>query len=182
MKIHKPDPNYESPRSNSYPYILEVKDGGDQTWKPIIHVRIYKGTSIISKLIQFQSDGPYSHSAIVFGDTVYEAKEFKGVQKHPITDDVGSVYDDFAVDMTVEQVDILMKFLEAQMGKKYSYGMIARFITRKQVDRKASQTWFCSELVFAALQKAGVELFARTEPWFVSPNLLVRSTLLKTHE
>ena len=130
MKIHKPDPNYESPRSNSYPYILEVKDGGDQTWKPIIHVRIYKGTSIISKLIQFQSDGPYSHSAIVFGDTVYEAKEFKGVQKHPITDDVGLVYDDFAVDMTVEQVDILMKFLEAQMGKKYSYGMIARFITR----------------------------------------------------
>jgi hypothetical protein len=38
--------------------------------------------------------------------------------------------------------------------------------------------WFCSELVFAALAHAGVHLFARIEPWAVSPGLLAISPLL----
>lgn len=52
--------------------------------------------------------------------------------------------------------------------------MVARFVTRRQADRESAGKWFCSELVFAAFQAAGIDLLARTEAWEVSPGLLLR--------
>lgn len=72
----------------------------------------------------------------------------------------------------------LEDFLKLQAGKKYDYTMVARFLTRRQESRASSEKWFCSELVFAAVQVAGVDLLRDTEPWEVSPGLLARSPFL----
>jgi hypothetical protein len=40
-------------------------------------------------------------------------------------------------------------------------------------------TWFCSELVYAAFQKAGIKLLNVDEAWKVSPALLAMSPYLR---
>jgi hypothetical protein len=65
-----------------------------------------------------------------------------------------------------------------ELAKDYDYGMVARFVSRRQASRTESDKWFCSELVFAALRKAGIELLRDVEPWAVSPGLLAKSPLL----
>jgi len=54
--------------------------------------------------------------------------------------------------------------------------MVIRFITRQQETRKSSNKWFCSELIYASLLKAGIVVLERIEPWEVSPVLLSYST------
>jgi hypothetical protein len=71
-----------------------------------------------------------------------------------------------------------LEFLKPQIGKGYDKTMVVRFLTRFQESRKSKGKWFCSELAFAAVREGGVELFARTEPWEVSPGMLNRSVRL----
>jgi uncharacterized protein YycO len=144
----------------------------------IVIVRLYKGKGFISSLIKWQSRGEYSHAAVIAGGVLYEAKEFEGLRKRMAVDE-NKEYDDFLVETTKEQRDILIKFLEEQMGKKYDYSMVIRFITRQQEQRASTGRWFCSELCYAALRKAGIPLFNLTEPWEVSPDDLKRSILMK---
>jgi uncharacterized protein YycO len=145
----------------------------------IVIVRLYKGQGMISSLIKWQTRGEYSHAAIIAGGVLYEAKEFKGTRKRMAVDDEKAIYDDFLVETTKEQRDILIGFLEKQMGKDYDYSMVIRFLTRQQEQRASTGKWFCSEIIFASLRKAGVTLFNMTEPWEVSPDDLKRSILMK---
>ena len=62
------------------------------------------------------------------------------------------------------------------MGRKYDYGDILAFLLRRP--RPHNAKWFCSELIFAATQHAGIEVLARIEPWQVFPGLLAFSPLL----
>lgn len=71
------------------------------------------------------------------------------------------------------------QWAKGELSKEYDYTMVARFISRRQASRTESDKWFCSELVFAALRKAGIELLRDVEPWAVSPGLLAKSPLLK---
>ena len=145
----------------------------------------------------------YSHAALVFysshwiwelneGWASIEAREFKGVrrsdgakvdevlERHPKASvDLFEVRTATGFELKRERVEACLKFAVDQIGKGYDYTMVARFISRRQASRRTSGKWFCSELVFAALQKAGVDLLARTEPWEVSPGQLARSPLLK---
>src|SRR5690606_21875536 len=83
------------------------------------------------------------------------------------------------IPLGADEVLRLRGFLEKQTGKSYDYRMVFRFITRLQETRKSRGKWFCSELVFAALQQCGIDLLSRTEPWEVSPGLLARSPYLQ---
>lgn len=71
------------------------------------------------------------------------------------------------------------RFLLDELDKSYDYGSVLRFVSREQAARRDSGKWFCSELVFAALQKGGLNLLSRIEPWAVSPGLLAYSPYLK---
>jgi len=73
---------------------------------------------------------------------------------------------------------IALKFAMAQVGKAYDFTSVLRFISRRQERRTDSGKWFCSELVFAALQKGGVNVLERIQPWAVSPGMLACSPLL----
>lgn len=115
---------------------------------------------------------------------VIEAVEGVGVRaQFGIHDDYhGIEVDVFDVKgVTAEGVKAARDFAFAQIGKRYDYTMVARFVTRRQESRKSSGKWFCSELVFASVCKAGLDLFRATEPWEVSPGLLARSPFLALH-
>lgn len=139
----------------------------------------------VSRLIQWQTRGQYGHAALVnhAGDLI-EAMQGQGVIHDNITKYPPSDYDLFRV---VPLININAKyydpyqgwtFAENQIGKPYDWTMVVRFVTRRQETRKTRGQWFCSELVFAALQASGLPLLARTQPWEVSPAMLARSPYL----
>jgi uncharacterized protein YycO len=146
-------------------------------------IALHKGKSVVSRLIRWQTRSEYSHASLLLEDgCVIESREgsFRtgpgGVRKlssMPANETV----DLFRVEAPVDWPTMLT-WLNGQIGKPYDWTMVARFISRRQASRKESGKWFCSELVFAALQKGGVNLLARCEPWEVSPGLLAKSPLL----
>lgn len=141
-------------------------------------VALFKGKGLIGWAIRWQTRSVYSHAALFDGGELIEAREFKGVRAVGYVP--GADIDLLDVDgITRDQERAAIQFAREQIGKPYDYTMVARFISRRQATRKESGKWFCSELVFAALQAAGITLLARTEAWEVSPGLLARSPYLK---
>jgi uncharacterized protein YycO len=143
-------------------------------------IRLYKNQNgLISSAIRWQTRGIYSHSAIIVDGVLYEASEFKGVHNKIAEKRNDRYFDDYQIVLTEKQEEDIAKFLDRQLGKPYDYTMVLRFITRQQEDRKSVGKWFCSELVFAAVQKVGVNLLNNAEPWEISPVLLSFSPLLQ---
>lgn len=140
---------------------------------------LYKGTSIISRAIEWQTRGKYSHAAMILNDgSVVEAKEFIGVRRTlGLKSPKGVRVEVFEVQTSPLEDLIIKNFLLAQIGKRYDYSMVLRFITRQGYDPESKKKWFCSELVFAAFRKAGIRLFERTQAWEVPPQMLARSPL-----
>lgn len=135
-------------------------------------VALHKGTGFVSRAIQWQTRSPYSHASMVFGvnfTDVIEAREFAGVRRLDFLDQAENI-DLFTVDVTEYESEIIRQFALAQVGKPYDYVSVLRFVSRRQASRESSGKWFCSELVFAAFRKAGINLLARVEPWAVSPD------------
>lgn len=144
-------------------------------------ITLHRGKSVVSRLIRWQTRGDYSHAGIILPDgRFFESREGKGVRSfNGWVANEGESVEFYAVQVNDQQAEEIISFLEAQLGKGYDWTMVLRFVTREQESRASTGKWFCSELVFAAFQQAGVNLLARTEPWEVSPGLLSRSTLLQ---
>lgn len=145
-------------------------------------IALYKGTSWMSKLITWQTRGIYSHASIILNNgEIIEAWQIgSGVRVIKSLSEghtKNTLVDIFDFDHSQEGARLAEKFLEAQVGKKYDWRAIARFLTKRRGDNK--DKWICSELVFAAVQHAGVDLLSRTEAYEVSPVMLGRSPLLQ---
>ncbi|WP_009965321.1 hypothetical protein [Verrucomicrobium spinosum] len=141
-------------------------------------ILLFKGRGIVSGLIRLQTRSVYSHAALLYPDThtLIESWQGAGVRKKTITDWEG--VDAFIVPgMTEAQWRDAFRFAEAQIGMGYDYRSVARFVSR--VSARENERWFCSELVFAALHHAGVDLLARIPAAEVAPGHLAWSTLMQ---
>lgn len=138
------------------------------------------GRGLVSTLIRWQTRGPISHIAIEIEPShIIEAWQGDGVRRKQVTD--WSNVQAYKINgMTPEQGEALKVWLFTQLGKKYDYKGVFGFVTR--ANQKDNKRWFCSELAFAGLQHVDINLFERTEPWEVSPSLLIRSPLLIPEE
>lgn len=146
--------------------------------KNLVRVALFRGKGIISALIRWQTWSKYSHAAIVMPDGyIVEAWHTgPGVRrKLPSSTDGVDIFN--IQGLTEDQSAIAEKFALDQIGTKYDYFGVFRFLNRRKVGDNGR--WFCSELVYAALKNAGVHLLSPdTEPSRVSPGLLGRSPLL----
>lgn len=147
-------------------------------------VVLFKGRGLMSRLIEWQTRGDYSHAAIFDEDTgtLYESWQTDGVHKKADW----NVHNDPTVDFfkfqhTKEEAETIRAFLESQLGKKYDWLGVVRFVSRTQLKADAKEKWFCSELVTAALAAAGIRLFKNTEPCEVPPDLIKRSVVLSKY-
>ena len=150
----------------------------------MIQVALYRPVYWIDKTICFFSRGDYSHASIVLSDgSVIEAKPFDNV--HHVSSVVfnrvkGSIIELYDLNMDESQEKILVDFLNAQIGKKYDFpSVLGIILDASREGRKQRAKWFCSELVFAALEKAGILLLERTFHWKVTPVMLSLSNVLK---
>ena len=134
-------------------------------------VLLYHGRGWVSRAVRWQTWGPYSHAAILMPchEWLVESWWQGGVQHVPIRDWSGvDCYD--VPSMTVFDWSVASDYAMRQVGCGYDFAGILRFIRRGR--GCPDSRWFCSELVYAALAQAGTELFARIEPWQVSPSML----------
>ena len=153
-----------------------------------MQIALHKGTGWISRLIRWQTRSLYSHASILFKADeiepirVIEAREFKGVQLTRGLDltpgETVDIFDIKGLWKDGHSAENIIHFLGAQIGKPYDYRMVLRFVSRRGQDRRTVGKWFCSELVYAAFLKGGLQLLGNTEPWEVSPGLLARSPYL----
>lgn len=128
-------------------------------------------------LIRWQTRSRYSHAAILLDDGhIIESWQKGGVQISHIKD--WSKIDAYSVDgMTPDQWETAIKFAKSQLGKKYDFRSIFRFLSKRKAPDNSK--WFCSELVYAALTVAGVELLRNIESSEVSPAILSYSPKLR---
>ena len=147
----------------------------------------YIGKSFFpSKIIQWFCWGKYSHSAWSFceldggrlvGDiSEYEAWAGKGVVHVPrigANHTPGTRIDVYELTpaLSSEDANNGLKFLSEQLGKGYDYKGILGFLLRKKSMHNPND-WFCSELVFAFLNKCKRFLLNEVRPYQVSPQML----------
>lgn len=146
----------------------------------MVYVVLFKGRGFMSRLIEWQTRGEYSHAALLVGETLYESWQSAGVRKkegwgYDPSDKTVSL---FQFGHSYEDESRVTQFLEKQIGKKYDWLAIVRFLTRTHILPDDKKRWFCSELVFTALASAEIDLFKRTKGWEVSPDMIKRSGLL----
>ena len=143
-------------------------------------IGLHRGKGFVGFMIKKQTRSVYSHASfLVPGAThrVLESREFKGVQLSTLTDNDKLLVDWFAIpSMSDEQFQRAFDFAMSQLGKKYDYWSVARFLTHTPA--RANQRWFCSEFVFKSIAEAGLRLLARIESAEVSPGQLSHSPLL----
>lgn len=148
----------------------------------MIRVALFRGKSLISRAIQWQTRSPYSHAAFLLPDgRVLEAWHQGGVRCVAPNDghEKGTIIELYTVEgLNPARSDLALRFAMAQVGKEYDFSSVFRFVSRRQERRAAAGKWFCSELVFAALQKGGVNVLDRIQPWAVSPGMLACSPRL----
>lgn len=150
-------------------------------------IALYKGTSFLSRLIRWFTWSEYSHAAWLCEDgSVIEAWQGGGVRhvaslgaqhKAGTPVDMFFVYGHGDNLLTTCQRNAVENFLLEQVGEKYDYLGILGFLSRKRME--AHDAWFCSELIFKALNHAGIYPLLRTPACKVSPGLLAISPLLK---
>ena len=140
-------------------------------------VLLFHGRGVISSLIRWQTRGQYSHAAFLLPDgQILESWQGDGVRLKTLSDYRGiDVYE--IPGMTPAQWAIAIEWALAQVGKKYDYWSIIRFVSRRKLP--ANDKLFCSELLFAACALAGYNLFERIEASAVSPSLLAITPLIR---
>lgn len=143
---------------------------------PLPRILLFQGTGWISKAIRWQTRSSVNHAAIQLPNgEIIEAWEGSGVQRKTLKSTEG--IQAFTVDgMTAEQWTQAIDLAVTQVGKKYDYWGVLTFISRRKAP--SNDKWFCSELVFEALQHAGINLLERIEANEVSPGHLLLSPKL----
>ena len=144
-------------------------------------IALFRGTGVVSWLIKTQTRSEYSHAALVLPNTldhVIESREFAGVQVRKLTEHELRSVDFYAVpDMSDEQYDKVMEAARAELGAKYDYWSVARFLSKKPA--RQNNRWFCSEFVHKLLADAGHRLLNRVPSAEVPPAWLSYSPKTK---
>ena len=143
----------------------------------------YRGISIVSRAIKIQTRSEYSHIGIWLDDgSVIEAWAkgfFKGSVRqidNPFDGHSrGTEIDVFNITKDYRE-ELVEEFLVNQIGKKYDYSSVLRFVTRR--DAPDNKKMFCSELAELAFESGGLALL-RGNPSHHSPRDTLMSPYLK---
>ncbi len=145
-----------------------------------VHVALYKGTSLLSRLIRWWTRYPESHAAWVLPDsTVVEAWSggVRHVESIHALHKPGTTVDLYTLENLSPFIrDEISLLIHRQEGKPYDYWGIFGFILHKDIENP--KAWFCSELIVAMCEKAGYPLFRPAIPAYKVPPGLMKGSLL----
>lgn len=150
-------------------------------------IALYQGTDPVSMLIRWQTRSQYSHSALLTDNgEVIEATmrpfprgsvaRVAGLNAQHAEGTKVDIFESLAAHDEMKSD----KWLEQQIGKRYDYRSVFRFMTRVPADE--NQAYYCSELVFGYFQAGDLNLLERIEAHNVRPCDLAYSPFLRLVE
>lgn len=141
-------------------------------------VLLFTGGDPIAAVVKWQSRSHYSHAALLIPGTnrVIESYPFRGVRERELTSkDWERVHAYEVPGMTAGMWDAACAFAQSQMGCGYDWRNVLRFVTR--IPGRENGRWFCSELVFKALEKSYLRVLQMSAE-YVNPGHLAASPYL----
>lgn len=143
----------------------------------------FHGAGLGATLIRWHSRSRWNHVGVWDEETLtlYEAREWRGVVATPDWwPSPGQDVCEVSPALTDAERLEVRAWLNEQVGKRYDYAEVAKFISRRKANEKAAdRRWFCSELAAEAFRRAGRELL-RLPGWKISPGMLHASPLLSS--
>ena len=119
-----------------------------------VKIHFAKSNTIGGWAIRFFTWSEWNHVAIEIDDIVYDATLDGGVTSNTISHFKNRWGRTEVFEIDLPDVDQTRDFLLQQIGKSYDISAIFGFMFRRDWD--SQDRWFCSELVFIALSKGGV--------------------------
>ncbi len=142
-----------------------------------------RDNSLVSKIIRLRTLSQWSHVGILSGyhrgvHLVISAR-WKGVVEDILEYDWPKTRQVLRVrGITEAEVRTIVGFCKMQLGKRYDFCGLLDFLTFQK--HQSDDRWFCSELVYAALRYAGIDIFrGRKDRAFVSPGDIYENPLLE---
>lgn len=118
------------------------------------------GNNIAAVAIKLATQCRWYHCGALTDDgVVYEARFAKGVIKSDL-DEFKSRGHYLIIDYDVDDVTAATDFLESQVGKKYDYTGLYGYLTMDR-DWQKPDSWYCSELLSAALDNGGTPVVSK---------------------
>lgn len=162
---------------------------------PCGRILLFKGKSLVSRLIAWQTRGEFSHVAVQFPDgrifEAFEGSALKGFRdggvRYRESDPDWSACQAFEIqDSTSLQWELMQGYAEdiLEQSSGYDYWGVLRFISRRRLPRTNTR-YFCSEVVMEITRKAQISLLSsripsdEVSPWVLSlsPRLLASTPL-----
>lgn len=134
----------------------------------------YTGHSGISglfdKLVRTVTKGPYSHCELIFPDGIAYGSSLQdgGCRFKQIVFDQDKWDFIELPKLSPACISWIERFCIAELGSPYDFPGVFRFLLPRI--RESKQSWFCSEIVCAALQEGG--LLLGINAWQVHPSKL----------
>ena len=145
-------------------------------------VLLFTGGDPIASIVKWQSRSHYSHAALLIPGTnrVLESYPFYGVRTRELkAKDWERIHAYEVPGMTPRMWDAACDFAANQIGSSYDWRSVLKFVTRTPA--KENGKWFCSELVFKALEVSYLRpLQMKAE--YVNPGHLPASPYLRRDE
>ena len=145
-------------------------------------VLLFTGGDPIASIVKWQSRSHYSHAALLIPGTnrVLESYPFYGVRTRELkAKDWERIHAYEVPGMTPRMWDAACAFAANQIGSSYDWRSVLKFVTRTPA--KENGKWFCSELVFKALEVSYLRpLQMKAE--YVNPGHLPASPYLRRDE
>lgn len=130
-----------------------------------------------SRVIRLFTWSDFSHvDLVVNSQDLLGAKLSGGVRIRKAAAQKFSKVAQFGVHVSPAEEAQVIAFLFGQIGKPYDWGAIFGLIFRR--DWQKAESWFCSELIAAAFQQAGVPLLRETLNRITPRDLVMSPRLL----
>lgn len=154
----------------------------------------FKGKSVLSKAIQFRTNGPYSHVAYavnknsyVLGNIPLVIEAWRGwvrVADANYSHSQGTPYDVIEIHTDLPKQMAFESFISKQIYKKYDFMAMLNFICNRSYDPTVNNDgmtiwdnkdkWFCSELIAEGLIQAEI-LGKEHRPALTDPTALIKA-------
>jgi hypothetical protein len=134
-------------------------------WSHIMTMQLafYKGRDYFAdRLIQWWTNGPYSHCELVIDGTCYSASTYEGCVRSKQIDLASGRWDVIAVE---GDESVALAWFAEHKGAGYDYWGLAGFVLPWRMGSRKKR--FCSE--------ACAEMLSMQESWKISPNNLAKA-------
>jgi hypothetical protein len=158
---------------------------------------MFKGTGLVSNIIQWKTKSDYSHAGIVawWNDRLMVLEAVgKGVEARPISYALKHYKGSFdyfrpkkELSMTAGQRKKMIVFAQQQLGKEYAtwqvvilfFKLLFNLKMTMKDDKKPVGKFFCSQYVSAVYKEGGYDLDIEFSDKFTTPDQISKSKLLE---